>query len=86
MSRLCTYPLFPDGREWRHYVPMPQPQTIAGEPGTCSRLLSVKPNEWMHMSALYTCMHREWLSMQNLLAKFHWHFLLKSEMIGAPES
>ncbi len=41
--------------------------------GTCSQLLSLKP------------MHGEWLSMQNPRAKFHWRFLLKSEMIGAPE-
>ncbi len=30
-------------------------------PGTCSRLLSVKPNEWMHLSPFYTRMHGEWL-------------------------
>ncbi len=35
-----------------------------------SRLLSIKPSEWMHLSPLYTHMHGEWLGMQNLLAKF----------------
>ncbi len=53
-------------------------------PGTRSRLLSVKPNEWMHLSPFYTRMHGEWLRYAKSTSQFHWHFLLKSEMIGLP--
>ncbi len=51
-------------------------------PGTRSRL-SVKPNEWMHLSPFYTRMHWEWLRYAKSTSQFHWSFLLKSEMIGA---
>ncbi len=52
-------------------------------PGTRSRLLRLKPNEWMHMSPFYTRMHGEWLRYANSTSQLHWRFLLKSEMIGA---
>ncbi len=41
-----------------------------------SRLLSVKPNEWMHLSPFYTRMHGEWLRYAKSTSQFHWRFLL----------
>ncbi len=52
-------------------------------PETRSRLLSIKPNEWMHLSLFYTRMHEEWLRNSKSISQFHWQFFLKSEMIGA---
>ncbi len=52
-------------------------------PGTRSRLLSVKPNEWMHLSPFYTRVHGERLRYEKSTSQFHCRFLLKSEMIGA---
>ncbi len=45
-------------------------------PGTRSRLLSVKPNEWMHLSPFYTHMHGEWLRYAKSTSQFHWLFSL----------
>ncbi len=52
-------------------------------PGTCSRLLSVKPNQWMHLSTFYTRIARGWLRYAKSTRPINWRFLLKSEMIGA---
>ncbi len=52
-------------------------------PGTRSRLLSVKPNEWMHRPPFIPVCTGSGVGMQNPLANIHWRFLLKSEMIGA---
>ncbi len=52
-------------------------------PGTRSRLLSVKPDEWMHLSPIIRVCTGSGSGMQNPLANIHWRFLLKSEMIGA---
>ncbi len=42
-----------------------------------------KSNEWMHLSPFYTRMHGKWLRYARSTSQFHWHFLLKTEMIGA---
>ncbi len=47
-----------------------------------SRLLSVKPNEWMHLSPFYTRMHGEWLRYAKSTSQFHWHFLLVRDVRG----
>ncbi len=47
-----------------------------------SRLLSVKPNEWMHLSPFYTRMHREWLRYAKSTSQFHWRFLLVRDVRG----
>ncbi len=47
-----------------------------------SRLLSVKPNEWMHLSPFYTCMHGEWLRYAKSTSQFHWRFLLVRDVQG----
>ncbi len=41
-----------------------------------SRLLSVKPNQWTHLSPFYTHMHGEWLRYAKSTSQFHWRFLL----------
>ncbi len=41
-----------------------------------SRLLSVKPNQWTHLSPFYTRMHGEWLRYAKSTSQFHWRFLL----------
>ncbi len=48
-----------------------------------SRLLSVKPKEWMHLLPFYTRVHGEWLRYAKSTSQLHWCFLLKSEIIGA---
>ncbi len=73
--------LVPWWREWRCYVPMPQSWTIAGLHSFS--LLSVKPNEWMHLLPFITVCTGSGAGRQNPLANIHCHFLLKSEMIGA---
>ncbi len=47
-----------------------------------SRLLSVKPNEWMHLSPLYTRMHGEWLRYAKSTSQFHCRFLLVRDVRG----
>ncbi len=47
-----------------------------------SRLLSVKPNEWMHLSPFYTRMHREWLRYAKSTRQFHWRFLFSQRCSG----
>ncbi len=42
-----------------------------------SRLLSVKPNEWMHLSPFYTRMHGERLRYAKSTSQFHWRYSLK---------
>ncbi len=49
-------------------------------PGT--RLLSIKPNEWMHLSPFYTRMHGEWLRYAKSTSQFHWRFLLVRDVRG----
>ncbi len=39
-------------------------------------LLSVKPNQWMHLSPFYTRMHGEWLRYAKSTSQFHWRYLL----------
>ncbi len=47
-----------------------------------SRLLSVKPNEWMHLSPFYTRMHGKWLRYAKSTSQFHWRFLLVRDVRG----
>ncbi len=47
-----------------------------------SRLLSVKPNEWMHLLPFYTRMHGEWLRYAKSTSQFHWRFLLVRDVRG----
>ncbi len=47
-----------------------------------SRLLSVKPNEWMHLSPFYARMHGEWLRYAKSTSQFHWRFLLVRDVRG----
>ncbi len=47
-----------------------------------SRLLSIKPNEWMHLSPFYTRMHGEWLRYAKSTSQFHWRFLLVRDVRG----
>ncbi len=47
-----------------------------------SRLLGVKPNEWMHLSPFYTRMHGEWLRYAKSTSQFHWRFLLVRDVRG----
>ncbi len=47
-----------------------------------SRLLSVKPNEWMHLSPFYTRMHGEWLRYAKSTSQFHLCFLLVRDVRG----
>ncbi len=47
-----------------------------------SRLLSVKPNEWMHLSPFYTRMHGEWLRYAKSTSQFHRRFLLVRDVRG----
>ncbi len=47
-----------------------------------SRLLSVKPNEWMHLSPFYTRMHGEWLRYAKSTSQYHWRFLLVRDVRG----
>ncbi len=47
-----------------------------------SRLLSVKPNEWMHLSPFYTRMHGEWLRYAKSTSQFHCRFLLVRDVRG----
>ncbi len=44
--------------------------------GTHSWLLSLKPDQWMHLSPIYTRVHGEWLRYANSTSQFHWRFLL----------
>ncbi len=45
-------------------------------PGTRSRLLSGKPDEWMHLSPFYTRMHGEWLRYANSTSQYSLAFSL----------
>ncbi len=56
-----------------------EPSLVARDP---SRLLSVKPNEWMHLSPFYTRMHGEWLRYAKSTSQFHWRFLLVRDVRG----
>ncbi len=47
-----------------------------------SQLLSIKPNEWMHLSPFYTRMHGEWLRYAKSTSQFHWRFLLVRDVRG----
>ncbi len=46
-------------------------------PGTRSRLLSEKPDEWMHLSPLYSRMHGEWLRYAKSTSQYSLAFSLK---------
>ncbi len=46
-------------------------------PGTRSRLLSGKPDEWMHLSPFYTRMHGEWLRYAKSTSQYLLAFSLK---------
>ncbi|KAI2665783.1 NACHT, LRR and PYD domains-containing protein 12 [Labeo rohita] len=50
-----------------------------------TQLQSKNLNEWIHAVTLYTCMHGEWLGMQDPLVNSHWRFLLNVEVIEAPK-
>ncbi len=56
-----------------------EPSLVARDP---SRLLSVKPNEWMHLLPFYTRMHGEWLRYAKSTSQFHWRFLLVRDVRG----
>ncbi len=56
-----------------------EPSLVAGD---SSRLLSVKPNEWMHLPHFYTRMHGEWLRYAKSTSQFHWRFLLVRDVRG----
>ncbi len=56
-----------------------EPSLVARDP---SRLLSVKPNEWMHLSPFYTRMHGEWLRYAKSTSQFHCRFLLVRDVRG----
>ncbi len=45
-------------------------------PGTHSRLLSGKPDEWMHLSPFYTRMYGEWLRYANSTSQYSLAFSL----------
>ncbi len=45
-------------------------------PGTRSRLLSGKPDEWMHLSPFYTRMYGEWLRYANSTSQYSLAFSL----------
>ncbi len=45
-------------------------------PGTHSRLLSGKPDEWMHLSPFYTHMHGEWLRYAKFTSQYSLTFSL----------
>ncbi len=47
-----------------------------------SRLLSVKPNEWMHLSPFYTRMHGEWLRYAKSTSQFIGVFSLVRNVRG----
>ncbi len=49
-----------------------------------SRLLSVKPNQWTHLSPFYTHMHGEWLRYAKSNSQFHWRFLFNQRWLGLP--
>ncbi len=46
-------------------------------PGTRSRLLSIKPDEWMHLSPIYTRVHGEWLRYVKSTSQYSLAFSLK---------
>ncbi len=46
-------------------------------PGTSSRLLSVKPEEWMHLSPIYTRMHNYWIRYAKSTSQYSLAFSLK---------
>ncbi len=49
-----------------------------------SRLLSVKPNQWMHLSPFYARVHGEWLRYAKSTSQFHWQFLFSQRWSGLP--
>ncbi len=49
-----------------------------------SLLLSVKSNQWTHLSPFYTRMHGEWLRYAKSTSQFHWRFLLSQRWSGLP--
>ncbi len=55
---------------------------FASSQESTARLLSVKPNEWMHLSPFYTRMHGEWLRYAKSTSQFHWRFLLVRDVRG----
>ncbi len=40
-----------------------------------SRLLNVKPNQWVHLSPFYTRVHGEWPRYAKSISQFQWRFL-----------
>ncbi len=76
--------LVPWWRERRRYVPMPQSWTIAGCQGHVSWLLSVKPDQWMHLSPIYTRVHGEWLRYANSTSQYSLAFSLSQRWLGLP--
>ncbi len=66
--------LVPWWREWRHYVPMPQSWTIAGCLGLVLGLLSVKPDEWMHLSLRYAKFTSQYSLAFSLKVRDDWGF------------
>ncbi len=66
---------FPDGGNGDVMSPCHnlEPSLVARD---SSRLLSVKPNQWTHLSPFYTRMHGECLRYAKSTSQFHWRFLL----------
>ncbi len=51
-----------------------------------SRLISVKPNQWTHLSPFYTHMHGEWLRYAKSTSQFHWRHWRHDIMSPFPPS
>ncbi len=76
--------LIPWWRERRHYVPMPQSWTIAECQGHVLGSSAENLRSGCTCHLFIPVCTGSGSGMQNPLANIHWHFLLKSEMIGAP--
>ncbi len=46
-------------------------------PGTHSWLLSIKPEEWMHLPPIYTRVHGDWLGYAKSTSQYSLAFFLK---------
>ncbi len=76
--------LIPWWRERRRYVPMPQSWTIAGCQGHVLGSSAENLRSGCTCRLFIPVCTGSGSGIQNPLANIHWHFLLKSEMIGAP--
>ncbi len=47
------------------------------KPGTDSRLLSIKPEEWMHLLPMYTRVHGEWLRYAKSTSQYSLAFSIR---------